>query len=733
MKLVHDLKNMMTSNSVYERFKINQQKLVGVLSVAREQFHSLGATGVTDKLDAIKCRVESERLKLLIVGEFKRGKSTLINALLGAEVLPAFAVPCTAVINEIKDGEEKSAIVHFHYPVPATLPKGLSALARQHIQTHRNGKDKPRTTIPCGRCGQNLRLPAVGNARLKCPACQNEFQWTATLPTDGNVPPLEIKIEDLEEYVVIPDPAKDHEESVAESPFRMVEIRWPITLCKDGVEIIDSPGLNEHNTRTNITVHYLDNVDAIVFVLSCQALCSVSEISFITNLRLAGHEDILFACNFFDNIRGNDQRQKVTDFARARLAPMTAFKSDGVFLVSARDALDGRLQNNEESLNRSGFLDFERRLANFLVESRGKVKLLQPARQVITEINKALNETVPSQRKMLQQTAGELEKRYEEIRPNAEQAKIRSRQVLDRLQRGREQLRMEVQDKLEMIQRQVADEVPKWAAAYSPKNEIQILTWKSTQTQAKALVTEVAEFLNQRISEEFGKWQRDILNPYVHNRLADMGEDVRETVDEIVKCIDEMKRKLTGHTFDEGKHPGGLERVLSAGAGLVLGGVGSMVVGGQLGFKEMLKSLVPAIATVAFGVIILGVTNPLILITMLLVPAAIQGLIGTKNITATLKAKCAESLAATMKDQSLRIAKEGATAIYEKTAELQKQIQAGLNQEMQSVTDLANSVLNEKRKGEAKVADRNAVLEKITDELRKAQSCLQDIVFDLAK
>jgi len=44
------------------------------------------------------------------------------------------------------------------------------------------------------------------------------------------------------------------------------------------VEIIDSPGLNEHGTRTKITMDYLCSVDAVVFVMSCHALASQSEI-----------------------------------------------------------------------------------------------------------------------------------------------------------------------------------------------------------------------------------------------------------------------------------------------------------------------------------------------------------------------------------------------------------------------------------------------------------------------
>jgi hypothetical protein len=64
------------------------------------------------------------------------------------------------------------------------------------------------------------------------------------------------------------------------------------------------PGLNEHGTRTRVTMDYLLTVDAVLFVVSCQALGSKSEMDAIDqNVRGAGHEDVFFICNRFDEIR----------------------------------------------------------------------------------------------------------------------------------------------------------------------------------------------------------------------------------------------------------------------------------------------------------------------------------------------------------------------------------------------------------------------------------------------
>ena len=103
----------------------------------------------------------------------------------------------------------------------------------------------------------------------------------------GVVPPLEISYNEIEDYVVIPM-GEDPKEMLLESPYEKVELFWPLELLKEGVEIIDSPGLNEATTRTRVTMDYLSKADAILFVLSADRLCSQDEMEFIENFKIDG-------------------------------------------------------------------------------------------------------------------------------------------------------------------------------------------------------------------------------------------------------------------------------------------------------------------------------------------------------------------------------------------------------------------------------------------------------------
>lgn len=59
-------------------------------------------------------RLAEDRFNLMLVGRFSRGKSTLINALLGKDHLPTGVVPLTSVITTVKYGSRAQVVVNFN-------------------------------------------------------------------------------------------------------------------------------------------------------------------------------------------------------------------------------------------------------------------------------------------------------------------------------------------------------------------------------------------------------------------------------------------------------------------------------------------------------------------------------------------------------------------------------------------------------------------------------------------
>jgi GTP-binding protein EngB required for normal cell division len=80
--------------------------LARVLARLAEAAELLGVAEVADLATETSGRLQSLRLEVAVVGEFKRGKSSLLNALVGREVLPVGVLPLTAVPTVLEQGEE---------------------------------------------------------------------------------------------------------------------------------------------------------------------------------------------------------------------------------------------------------------------------------------------------------------------------------------------------------------------------------------------------------------------------------------------------------------------------------------------------------------------------------------------------------------------------------------------------------------------------------------------------
>jgi len=112
--------------------------LLGAITQVGEVLISLGDTSTADEFVAARHMFENPGLEVVVFGAFNRGKSTLINAILGENILPAKLIPTTGHVTRISYGEARAVRVLLRDGKYETCPfdelDQFSLVADKHVR-----------------------------------------------------------------------------------------------------------------------------------------------------------------------------------------------------------------------------------------------------------------------------------------------------------------------------------------------------------------------------------------------------------------------------------------------------------------------------------------------------------------------------------------------------------------------------------------------------------------------
>ncbi len=664
------------------RFRVQRERLGGMLCNASEVTKDLNMSAASDNLDKLSKKVNNDSFKIQVIGSFSNGKSTFINSLLEEAVLPAYYLPTTAVINEVKYGEKKEAILYFRNPLPEQLPTNISPKALAHMQKH-NMKD---------------------------------------------VPPLHIDYNELEEYVVIPmdEDGKDAKEMLLESPYKKVELFWPLDLLKEGVEIIDSPGLEDDDTRTRVTMDYLAKADAILFVLRADQLCSRSEMDFIeNNLHEYGFTDPFFIVNRFDLIPEN-QRDAVMRFAKMKLSE---FSTNEIFYVSAQQALDGETQGNAALYEKSRMGLLTNKLSEFLTKDKGKIKLSQPARELKKILNnEALYKVIPNQRAMLDSSLDEVRVRYDAAKPKLEMLKTKKEQLISKLKLKIEQSKHEFIRASNSNYLSVAEMIPGWINTFQPKNKFSVIPTKS---KATIVVSEITDYVVGKLETQQKEWKKSVLQPLVEERSQYIFESAEQDLTNLYAEIDSLNVSISGqHDVDPNTVP--LWQRFAAGAGgLLLGDIGLAFSGGVNGFSKDLAKVAGLEIGAGALLYFIGALNPFTLVAILLTSIITTWKASSSTAMERTKEMVSDQIVKQLSANADEDSSQKAEAICQKLDDIANSISTAIDVEIGQTEEQVQSIIAEMQRGQASIDARKQVINSCENKITALSTDLDAFTFEL--
>ena len=479
---------------------------------------------------------------------------------------------------------------------------------------------------------------------------------------DGVDPtPVRIEVTELENYVTVGAPAG------GVNRWGLAEVYWPLEFCRQGVEIIDSPGLNDSADHSRITLDYVNKADAVVFVFSALQALTVEERKVVDQqLKIFSHDSMFCLVNRINQVEDDDEVVKVIADLRARMNEYWGLGEDRVFFVNSSGALRGRRLGQPALVEESGLPAFERSLERFLAADRGRAKILPSAIQVqaITAQGRAYIDEVL---RLLDKDVAALTAEYERQRGPLDSLR-KDRELIDRsIAHHLDGTRSMIEESAHRMLKDAANSCPDWAAAIDREHKVTLNPFRMRE-QAEAAMKEIVDGLSDQILQYAEDWQAGQLTDLVTARLIDLEDQVGEKLVSFTRSLDEIRLSLLSIGPDDDQHvPSDLSRGVGAVVGTILNPALG-IYGAQFGFTAMLKALLPQLGV---GVVLALVGfSPLALFGALFGMGAIQALLRADKLNKQLVGKVVEQVAAKLRDDAPDVAKSIADRAY---AELDKQ------------------------------------------------------------
>lgn len=499
-----------------------------------------------DEIGKVSKRLQSQRFRVAVVGEFSQGKSTLLNALLGEEIQPVRAIPCSGTISVLRYGDQKRVICNYKNGHSEEIPfeqyKTKAAISKEAALNHR---------------------------------------------TD------ELAKSDLEEIIF------EHPE---------------LDLCKSGVEILDSPGLNEHPERTSITRRLLENTDAAIFLTNAMRLLPEKEKDLIQETRILLNggkenelaENLFVLVNFMDSLDEEEDRQDVKQRLESFLKEqnLVSTAENRIHYISAKGALKAILQGHEDEYLKA-FQGFTNSMEQFLTVERGSLEI----KQFVSKINSLVQSGLTGLQQAEDTLNGKIQfsaAAKQEILEQIGEASGRDVKIKDLANQLHEEAFAEASDSFNEWCEELGDRMvgksQRWRSDYSHIWDRDKLIQHYTEQFVRDIKKEINNWGEKQLSKGILQPHLEILDQSIRQELKELQQNIRMLDKQInTNFTQETRFNIGGINegdFESGEFMGGL-------------GIGGALAAGLFVFTGigLIPIIIAGVVAAIFGGGIMGMLN----------------------------------------------------------------------------------------------------------------------------
>ncbi|WP_039916002.1 dynamin family protein [Cellvibrio mixtus] len=319
--------------------------------------HGVFAVPMGKTLQRARQLLRGESFTIACVGEFSRGKTELINALLytggGRRLLPSQPGRTTMCPTEI----------FWDVNQPANCVRLLPIETRRTNTSLQSFKRIPQNWV-------TIHFDATDHEQTRAAINQVSASKKVSIADALKLGFSETELGERDELGLVSVPAWRH---------ALISLDHP--LLRQGLRIVDTPGLNALGNEPELTLKTLPDAQAILFLLSADAGVTASDMDIwrehIQTLREENCTAVIALLNKIDSLWDDLTPAQEIEANINGLRQLTSRQLDlspaHVVALSAKQGLLGKVGRNQAQLARSNFPQLERMLAEIVVRNQQQI------------------------------------------------------------------------------------------------------------------------------------------------------------------------------------------------------------------------------------------------------------------------------------------------------------------------------------------------------------------------